>query len=31
MDERVRFIFRVREGEKVAALAREFAVSRKTA
>ena len=31
MDERVRFIFRVLEGEKMAALAREFGISRKTA
>jgi len=31
MDERVKFIARFLEGEKVAALAREFGISRKTA
>jgi len=30
MDERVRFVARLREGEKMAALCREFAISRKT-
>jgi len=31
MDERVKFVARFLEGEKVAALAREFGISRKTA
>lgn len=31
MDERVKFIARFLEGEKVAALAQEFGISRKTA
>jgi putative transposase len=31
MDERVKFIARFLEGEKVAALARKFGISRKTA
>jgi transposase len=30
MDERVRFVARLREGEKMAALCREFAISRET-
>jgi putative transposase len=30
MDERVRFVARLLEGEKMAALGREFAISRKT-
>ena len=30
MDERVRFVARLLEGEKMAALCREFAISRKT-